>query len=259
MFDLSVDRVDLVSEGANSAAMIKIFKSKNEGGTAMNYEEILASLKPEHRTVIEAEFKKVSKLPEDVQAKVDGYDQMSTDLAKAKEDLAQVQNDLEEEKKKNAEGDVAKGKPDMEEVIKGLDPAVQEVFKSLKAQKEAAEAVVKEAQKEKAHNEAVAKAKDLKALPVDEATLVDVIEKGVSTEIMNIFTAVAKALDDSDLFKSKGSDAGNSNTSTDSWAKIEAKASEIAKARNITVAKATDIAIKENPDLYKEYLENGAN
>lgn len=258
MFDLSVDRVDLVTEGANSEAMIKIFKSKNEGGTAMNYEEILASLKPEHRDVIKSEMDKLATLSPEDQAKVDEFDTLNTDLAKAKEELVNLQKELEETKK-SVDEDVAKGKPDMEDVIKGLDPAVQEVFKSLKAQKEAAEEVLKSAQKEKLHAEAIAKAKELKALPVEENTLVSVIEKGVSPEVMNIFTAAAKAFGDSDLFKSKGSDIGNSSTGTDAWAKIEAKASEIAKSRNITVAKATDVAIKENPDLYKEYLDNGAN
>ena len=53
--DLTIDRVDLVEEGANSAAFIRLYKSRGE---KMNYESILKSLKPEHAAVVEAEVAK---------------------------------------------------------------------------------------------------------------------------------------------------------------------------------------------------------
>ena len=49
--DLVIDRVDLVDEGANSAAFIELYKRKEQ--SKMNFEEILSKMKPEHAKVIQ--------------------------------------------------------------------------------------------------------------------------------------------------------------------------------------------------------------
>ena len=48
--DLIIDRVDLVDEGANSAAFVELFKRK-EQGNPMELSEILSKMKPEHAGV----------------------------------------------------------------------------------------------------------------------------------------------------------------------------------------------------------------
>ena len=258
LFDLSVDRVDLVDEGACSVADIKLFKNKG-GNIAMEYQEILEKLQPEHRAVIEAEVAKAACMTsEEDKDKLAKVETLEEELNTAKACLAAKEEELAKLKE---ESNVNKQKPEFEEVLKGLDPAVQEVFKSMKAQKEAAEAVAKAAQQAKLHEEAIAKAKELKALPVEESKLVDLIEKGISEEIHEILKAAANACEGADIFKSQGTEVKNSssNTADSAWAKIELKADEVAKAKNISKAKAIDEVVRTNPDLYREYLDGGAN
>lgn len=243
ILDLVVDRVDLVDEGANSEAFIKLYKRK-ENETTMSVEEILAKMKPEHAEVIREEIAK---------AKGEVPEAIATELAKAKQDYTELL----------AEHEVAKAatvvEPDFEEVLKNADPVVQEVFKSLNAQKQAAEEATRQLLEKTKHEEAVAKAKELKALPVEEDKLVQVI-KSASPEVVEVLKAAATALDNSEIFeevgKSKPAGASDANTA---WAKIEKKAGEIEARDSVTKAKAISIAIKENPDLYREYLDGGAN
>ena len=258
LFDLSVDRVDLVDEGACSVADIKLFKNKG-GSNAMEYQEILEKLQPEHKAVIEAEVAKAACMTAEADKdKLAKMETLEEELNTTKACLAQKEEELA---KLQEECNVNKSKPEFEDILKGLDPAVQEVFKSMKAQKEAAEAVAKAAQQAKLHEEAVAKAKDLKALPVEEEKLVSLIEKGISEEVHEVLKAAAAACENSDIFKSTGTDTTGSGVSTadSAWAKIELKADEIAKAKGITKAKAIDEAVKANPELYREYLDGGAN
>lgn len=262
ILDLEVTRVDLVDEGCNSEAYIKLYKRKEQSIT-MNFEEVLAKMKPEHAEVVRAEIAKAkSEVPEAV----------TVELTKVKGDLTIAQEDVQKAKK-TAEEATAKleviekakeSKVDFEEVIKGLDPAVQEIMKSLKADKEAAEAkqiaaeeIVKAANIKKITDEAIAKAKEFKALPVEEAKLVEVI-KSASPEVMEVLKALSTAieagvlLDETGLSKGKGGDQ-------DAWEKIEKKADELVVSEKITKQKAIAKVIKENPDMYKEYLKGGTN
>ena len=129
--------------------------------------------------------------------------------------------------------------------------------KSLQAQKEAAEAVVKQLNDQKLEDEAIAKAKELKGLPVDEDKLVTVV-KSVSNEVYEVLKAASAAIESSDMF----TEVGKSNAGTDSndaWSKIEKKAAELAETEKVSKQKAIARVIKDNPDLYREYLKGGAN
>jgi hypothetical protein len=246
ILDLEVDRVDLVDEGANSAAFIQLYKRK-ETGIIMTLEEVIAKMKPEHASVI-----------------TDAIEKAKTDT---KADMQKQVDDLTEEVKKakdSLDAEVKKGKPaepDFEEVMKGLDPAVQEVFKSMKAQKDAAEAVAKQAAEEKITNEAVVKAKELKSLPVEEAKLVEIM-KSVTPEIHEILKAANSAIEENVSFEEVGKSKGNNDFTVDAneaWGKIEKAAEKIAEEQKISKAKAITQAVKENPELYRKYLEGGAN
>jgi hypothetical protein len=253
ILDLMVDRVDLVDEGANSEAFIKLYKRK-ENEPAMKFEDILKSLKPEHVAVVETELAKAKgEIPEET----------VLELAKAKTDLDTAQTELARVTK---EQEVAKSKdsePDFEEVLKSLDPSVQEVFKSLKAQKDAAEQVARDAADKAATEEAVSKAKELKSLPVEEARLVEVM-KGITPEIHEILKAANQAIEDGGLFDEVGKSKDKAKTTNDgsadqAWTEIEKKAGEIKTRDSITFEAAISKAIMENPELYKEYLKGGAN
>ena len=246
LVDLVVDRVDLVDEGANSAAFIKLYKRK-EMETGMDFNEIISKLKPEHAEVIQAELAK---------AKAEVPKEIAKELSDTKVELEAVKAELEKFKEEVKKSKEPAQEENFEEILKSLDPAVQKAFKTLQAQKEAAEQVAKQLKEQKEEEEAIAKAKALKALPVEEDKLVQVV-KGISDDVYEILKSAAKVLEESEIFKEigKGKDGVNS---TDAWTRIEKKAEEIAKRDNITKEKAISVVINENPELYKEYLSGGA-
>ncbi len=246
LMDLVVDRIDLVDEGANSAAFIKLYKRK-EMETNMDFNEIISKLKPEYAEIIQAEIDKAkAEVPVEVAAELsdtkEALEKSKAELEKIKEEVKKSKEPVQEE--------------NFEEVLKSLDPAVQKVFKSLQAQKEAAEQVAKQLTEQKEEEEAIKKAKALKALPVEEDKLVQVV-KGISDDVYEILKSAAKVLEESEIFEEIGKGKGGAG-STDAWTKIEKKADEIAKRDGITKEKAIGVVINENPELYKEYLSGGA-
>lgn len=282
--DLVVDRVDLVDEGANSAAFIELYKRKERSAT-MDIKEILSKMKPEHSSVIQAELDKLSgnvaKAKEDLATVTTERDTAMQDLEKAKEDLnaanedkKKVESELETLKASlpdecDCDGEADEngmckvcGKPkkkaafDEEETLKSMPAAARAVFIKMRTQKEAAEEEVRKAKEAEKHAEAVAKAAELKALPIETEKLVGVL-KSCSADMVDVLTTINAAIEGTVLDEVGKSNAGSKGA--DAWSKIEAKADEIAKRDSVTKQKAVSIAIKENPELYKEYLQGGAN
>ena len=282
--DLVIDRVDLVDEGANSAAFIELYKRKERSAT-MDIKEILSKMKPEHSAVIQAELDKLSgdvtKAKEDLATVTTERDTATQDLEKAKEDLKTANEDKEKaeselETLKSQQSDVCTcdgeededgtckscGKPkkkaafDEEETLKSMPAAARAMFVKMRTQKEAAEEEVRKAKEAEKQAEAVAKAAELKALPIETDKLVGVL-KNCSTEMVDVLTTINAAIEGTVLDEVGKSNPGSKGA--DAWAKIEAKADEIAKRDSVTKQKAVSIAIKENPELYKEYLQGGAN
>ena len=282
--DLVIDRVDLVDEGANSAAFIELYKRKERSAT-MDIKEILSKMKPEHSSVIQAELDKLSgdvaKAKEDLATVTTERDTAMQDLEKAKEDLNAANEDKEKAESEletlkaslpdecDCDGEADEngmckvcGKPkkkaafDEEETLKSMPAAARAMFIKMRTQKEAAEEEVRKAKDAEAQAEAVAKAAELKALPIETDKLVGVL-KNCSTEMVDVLTTINAAIEGTVL-----DEVGKSNPGSkvaDAWTKIEAKADEIAKRDSVTKQKAVSIAIKENPELYKEYLQGGAN
>lgn len=254
--DLIVTRVDLVGEGANSAAFIKMYKRK-EQETNMPIEEILAKMAPEHAKAIREEIAK---------AKAEIPEATAEDLAKAKEDAQAAFDENQALKAKLAEADeeMAKSKksvtPDFEDVIKGLDPAAQEMMRTMKAQRDLAEEEVRKAKADADHAEAVAKAKELDGLPVKQDKLVEIM-KSASTEVVDVLKAVHTALKDGKIFEEFGKNRGDGNPadSQQAWVQMEKHAKDIAVEEGITKEKAMGVVMKKYPDLYRQYLDGGAN
>lgn len=214
----------------------------------MDFNEIISKLKPEHAEIIQAEIAK---------AKAEVPAEVATELSDTKEALEKSKAELEKIKEEVKKSKEPAQEENFEEILKNLDPAVQKVFKSLQAQKEAAEQVAKQLTEQKEEEEAIAKAEALKALPVEEDKLVQVV-KGISDDVYEILKSAAKVLEESEIFKEVGKGKGEAS-SADAWSRIEKKAGEIAKRDGITVEKAISVVINENPELYKEYLNGGAN
>lgn len=282
--DLVVDRVDLVDEGANSAAFIELYKRK-EQSAIMDIKEILSKMKPEHSAVIQAELDRLSgdvaKAKEDLATVTAERDTTTQDLEKAKEDLKaaneakeKAESELEMFKSQQSDACTCDGEVDEkgvckacgktkknaafdeEEVLKSMPAAARAIFIKMRTQKEAAEEEVRKAKEAEKHAGAVAKAAELKALPIETEKLVGIL-KNCSADMVDVLTTINAAIEGTALDEVGKSNAGSKGA--DAWSKIEAKAGEIAKRDNVTKQKAVSIAIKENPELYKEYLQGGAN
>lgn len=254
VLDLDVNRVDLVDEGACSAAFIELYKRKEKH---MDVKEILSKMKPEHAAVIEDA---IGKAKTEATTAVTEKETVQAELTKAKEDLAAAlkENETLRAKQKECEENSKKDGTsfDEEETMKSMPEPARQLFAKMKAQKEAAEEELRKSKEAEIQSEAVAKAAQLKALPVETEKLVEVL-KGCSPELLDMLTTINTAIEGTvldEVGKSAGGSAG-----ADAWSKIEAKAEEVAKRDNVTKQKAVSIAIKENPDLYKEYLQGGAN
>lgn len=268
--DLVVDRVDLVDEGANSAAFIELFKRK-ERKESMDYKEVIAKMSPEQGKLVQAELDKlageVTKAKEDLatvtterdEAKKQ-LDETNGKLETANDDLATAKSELDALKQDEGKEGAAKAAFDEEETMKAMPKEARELFTKMKAQKNAAEEELRKAKDAEKHAEAVAKAATLKSLPIEQAKLVELV-KGATPEVLELLATVATAMDETvlgEVGKSKAG-AGTASTSNEAWAQIEAKADEVAKKDSISKAKAISKVVNENPDLYKQYLQGGAN
>lgn len=278
--DLVVDRVDLVDEGANSAAFIELYKRK-EKGNPMDFNEILSKMKPEHAEVVNSAMSEkdaeLTKAREDLAAAEQSLADKDTELTAANDALAKANAELETLKAKgeNCECDgeagddgmckscgkpkVRKSAPSEEDILKGMPESARALFEKMRAQKDAAEEQVRKAAEKQAEDEAIAKAASLKAIPVAQDVLVGVV-KNCSPEVLSILEAANAALETAvldEVGKNRGNGAGTNEV--DPWAEIEKKAEEIAKRDNVTKEKAIATAVSENPELYKQYLKGGAN
>lgn len=280
--DLVIDRVDLCDEGANSEAFIELFKRKEQ--SSMDVKEVLSKMKPEHAKLIQdamdASAASLKKAQDSVAAITKERDDAKAELEAAQKSLADVQkalDDMKEEHKPHPEGcdcpecrakreaaaKDSKGSGnasfDQTETFKSMPKEVQDYLATLKTQKEAAESELRKSKEAAAEAEAVAKAESLKAIPVEKEKLVGIL-KTATPELIELLTVINTAIEGTVLGEVGKSASGSSDTgAADAWGKIDAKATELAKSKNITKAKAVSEVIKENPELYREYLEGGAN
>lgn len=296
--DLVIDRVDLVDEGANSAAFIELYKRK-ETKDPMDFKEILSKLKPEHAEVIQQAFDAVdadlSKARADLDVANQSIVDKDTQLNAANEALAKANTELETLKakycecdgeededgmckvcgkpKKKACGDKPKEKAcggktekatafDETETLKSMPEAARALFEKMRAQKEAAEEQVRKAAEREAESAAIAKAASLKAIPVEQEKLVGIL-KSCTPEVADLLTTINSAIEATvldEVGKNRGNGAATATTGTsdEAWNKLEKKAEEIAKRDSVTKEKAMATALDENPELYREYLNGGA-
>ncbi|MGL5717309.1 MAG: hypothetical protein ACRCX2_30130 [Paraclostridium sp.] len=244
--EITLTKIALCAQGANSEAHIQLFKNQEGGPKVMNYEELRKSLTEDQLKILDDEIAK---------AKCD---------AKA-EGMKEGKEEGKKEGKVEAEAELNKstGKMTEEELLKSMDPGMAEMYKSMKAQKEAAEALAKSALEEKIENDAIAKTSVLKSLPGEASEIKELYKSLMNTDskianqVIDILSKANSAIEESELLKSKGSDAEGSTigSSESAWSEIEKAATDMAKSEKISIAKATDKVIKENPALYKKYID----
>jgi hypothetical protein len=284
--ELVITRVDLVNEGANSAAFIELYKRKEP--TIMEFNDVIKQLKPEHAAVITAEVNKAKQAATDALA---AKDTAETTLAGTKKDLTAAQKEAEDAKKEAetakskaggfcsctspADGKVPAdgicktcGKPIKpvakskegeisEEVLKAMPEETRQLVIKLRDDVKANADKVEQLEKTKHDSEAIAKAATLKALPIEEKDLLAIVKKS-DDQMLGVLTSLAKAFEDNALTavgKSVYGESGNS----DAYTQLEAKATEIKKSRpELSQASAFTQAMQENPELYKQYVQGGA-
>lgn len=257
LIDPTYNRVDLVKEGANSKAKIKLVKSK--GGTTMELtlEAILEKMKPEHAAVVTSEIEKAKKGMSE--------EEVAEKLAAKDEEIAKLRTDLETAKQDTT---VIKGKDSEEEILKSVkDPAMRSLLETQIAKAKAAEAMVKKMRDEQMEREAISKAKEVPAIGAEEAKIVEVYKKlkdtdeALCNDVFNILKSANALITKSAAFTEVG--AGGAGASAgdavgadeeSAWAAIEKAADTIAKERNIAKSAAISEAIQNNPQLYQAYI-----
>jgi hypothetical protein len=274
--NLVIDRVDLCDEGANSEAFIELFKRKEL--ESMDLQEILSKMKPEHAEVVknalDASNTSLNEAKAATEAVTKERGKAIEDLNAANEKIASIEKKLEEKhpddcdceecqarRNKAAKDKASSGNAsfDQTETFKSMPKEVQDYLSTIKAQKEAAEAELRKSREEAAEAAAIAKAASLKAIPVEQEKLVNIL-KTATPEIIDLLEVVNGAIEGTVLGEIGKTASGSSDSnSADAWSKIESKADELSKSNNISKAKAVSEVIRTNPDLYREYLEGGAN
>lgn len=268
LVDNKVNRVDLVKEGSCSVADILIIKGKDGAHMPEAVQEIINKMKPEHQTVVLNYLQDVEKAKTDALAQSmqnNASTSATDDTNSCKEALKKACNERDtmaaelkkaQDKIKQLEGTVSKSKSaeeNFEEVMKSMPEAAQAILKQMKQTNDTLIAKAKEAE-EKAENElAVAKAKDLSVLPIEQDKLVSILKSKPSNEVIELLENLAKAAEKSDIFVAKGVDTAGSTAGSDAFSQVEAKATEIAKAKSITIEKARLEVFEANPKLYEAY------
>lgn len=237
---MNLDRVDLVPQGANSAAFITLFKNKKEkpnkeegGNEVMTYEELMKSLSEDEVKTVNDHINEIKKAKDEV------IKELTSDLAKAQEEPEVIpENETELEKairltdNKEVKAILIKQKEELEKV---------EIAK----QKEQEEALVKEA---KQVIDEVSICKNIKGFEALHISL----SKGGETEVRDSLIELLKTVDalveESEIMKELGSDNdGDSGESNED--KLDRLAKEKAKELKVTFEKGYSIVMREHPEL----------
>lgn len=187
LVDLDLDRVDLVKEGANTKAQIKLLKRKET--QSMNFEEIMKTLKPEHADEIRKAVADARKEKETELATA------QADLTKAKEELQAAQTDLAKAKETIEKSKPAAQEDDLEVLMKSVNPAIAKHFQELQT-------TVNALVSEKAEQVAKARFETVKSIPVEESKLKEVL-KSASPATLEILQAASSAIE-KNLLSPKG-------------------------------------------------------
>lgn len=265
--NIDYDRVDLVKEGANSGAHIRLFKSRG-GEDNMKLEDILKSLKPEHSALVKETIAKLKgEEPKDNKEPKEGEeteDQEVSEVVKAfkemQADLAATKKELEEIKKAKEDPKEDPKEKDPEDVIKSsnMDEGTKALLLESIQKSKQNEAVIKAMKDMNAKNAAIAKANECSHLGMKTEELTSLFQGLEGDKGEAVYKALKTASDvvkSSELMKEFGSSAESNLSDKDTaFDKIEKKAQEIMKSNKMSYDDAFSKVMDENPELYNEYI-----
>jgi len=227
LINLDIDKVALCGEGANSRADILLTKRKENTKMAKTFEELLTALKPEDVELVKSHI---------------------TATTKEKDDTIVALNDtIEKAKKVPPVAPVVTAKED--DVFKGASPEMVQYVKSLQ---ESVNTLVS------AQADTLAKARfeKVKAIPVDEAQLKDIL-KTASPAVYAVLEKAATAIE-AKVLTVKGKEVpGAEFTGADSaYDALEKSAKTIQGInKSLSFEQAFTQACNDSPETYAKYVK----
>ena len=236
LVNLDLSRIALCNAGCNTRADILLTKRKETDTmpSFASYEDVAKSLEPDVLSLIQAHFK----------SELDAKD---AEIAGLNKSIANLQTTVDNLKKS---APAEPSEPSPEELLKGLNPEVKKMFEN----------------QQTLLNQLIAKDQDatanarfaaVKALPVEEATLKEVL-KTASPATFDVLVAAAKAVSEATLTEPAGSDADGdiSKSANDAYAILEKSAKDYMTAHpEVSFEQAFTAVCTSNPDAYVNYTK----
>lgn len=236
LVDLELSAVALCNEGSNSRADILLNKSRKEN-TSMpkTFEELIKSLDDDAAKMVNTHIAGITKEKDDIIKERDN-------TIKEKDDI--IKEQAEELKKSINKPKVTSE----EEVLKTVPPEVAEIFKK---QKQLIDSMVAR----ESETLAATRFEKCKALPVEEATLKDVL-KTASPAVVDILEKAATAITES-MHKATGATTGadfQKQSADAAYAELEKSAKKMqAENEGMTFEKAFMLTCEKEPTLFEKY------
>lgn len=196
-------------------------------------------------------------LPQEVQDYIKDLEDKVSKMKELEEKAAKVdelEKRLEELSKK---ADANDKKDDQEDIFKSLPEPVKKYIHEIEKKAKEAEEIAKREREERITREFVAKAAELRSLPVDAEKFGPILKSihealpDVYAEVEAVLKAANELVEKSKLFDEIGKGSGAEGSV---WSKIESLANElVSKSAGMTKEKAIAEVLKSNPQLYEEY------
>lgn len=242
LVNLDLTRIALCNAGCNTRADILLTKRKETDSMPnfTSYEDVAKSLEPDVLALITKHFQ------DELDAAVKAKDDEISNLSKSVTTLQETVETL----KKAAPTEGTDPVASTEDVFKGVSPEVKKRFDEQQALLN--QLIAKD-------QEATANARfaAVKALPVEEKTLKEVL-KTASPATYDVLVAAAKAVSDVTLKEPLGSEADGdiSKSANDTYAVLEKSAKEYMTTHpEVTFEQAFTEACMSNPDAYLDYTK----
>lgn len=255
--NLVITKVALVDEGSCSVAHIKLYKRKEEGGTKMEFEDILKALPEDQRAVVQAEIEKAKTMMPEGALTAEEAKALAAEKATAETEKKAAMDEVENLKKQ-----INGGQTD-EEILKSanLDPAIKAILERNIAKSKAAEAQIKKMKEEQEQATFIAKAKEVSLIPEADTKVVDLLKsvngvEGAVDKVMDILNAANAIIAKGKTFTEFGTTGtqGVDNAAEQAWAAIEKAADELVMKGTVSKAKAIEIVTANRPELYNAYV-----
>lgn len=147
-----------------------------------------------------------------------------------------------------------------------LKDEVEGLFKQYEQIKKENEEIKQELRKEKEQkrlSEFISKAEQFDNLPVNPNEFGKILKNFADSDeegfqkLMEVLKSADESINQSGLFKERGSSIGD--TASDAWGKIEKSAEGLMEEKGLSREQAINQVMKNNPELYRQYMDEKSN